>query len=89
MPRCVVCQAVLPPDFLDKTEDGLAQKCIFCRKGTDTIEYFSETERTMTKTTKAETVKEYTEFLKEVSEMSNVKDILDAIKEKGDAPMLT
>jgi hypothetical protein len=89
MPKCVVCQSILPPDFLVETEDGLAQKCIFCVRGKDTIEYFSESEQKAMKTTKTETAKEYLEYLKEISDLPNVKDILDAIKERGETHILT
>jgi hypothetical protein len=84
MPKCIVCSSSLPPDFLTLTDDGLAQKCLFCIKGTDSIEYFSESEgRTMT-VTKNETIKEYVEFLRELSDIPNVKDVIDAIKERGE-----
>jgi hypothetical protein len=85
MSQCVVCKSLLPPNFLTLTEDGAAHKCLFCIRGTDTIEYFSESEGRTMKTTKAETIKEYSEFLKELSETPNIKDILDAIKERGES----
>jgi hypothetical protein len=89
MPVCVVCKSVLPPDYLVLTEDALAKKCIFCTRGTDTIEYFSESEGTQKKTTKSEAIREYVEFLKEVSSIPNVADILDAIKDKKSGIILT
>jgi hypothetical protein len=89
MPKCIVCNSILPPEFLDDTPDGLAKKCLFCTKGSDSIEYFSESEQRTLKTTKAETVKEYQELLKELSEIPNVKDILDVIKERGNSHILT
>jgi hypothetical protein len=88
MPKCVVCQSLLPPDFLEKTEDNLAAKCLFCNNGNDTIEYFSESEKTTKKVTKSEIVQEYQEFLKEVSEMPSIKAITDAIKERGDSGVI-
>jgi hypothetical protein len=83
MGKCVNCSSLLPPEFLEPTEDKLAKKCIFCTKGSDTIEYFSETENKQVKTTKAEIIREYIEFLNEISSMPHVSDILDIIKEKG------
>jgi len=89
MPKCVVCKAMLPPDFLFLTEDGLARKCIFCERSVDTIEYYSELEKKQLKTTKTDTIKEYDLFLKEISDMPNVTDILDAIKEKKSGIILS
>lgn len=89
MPKCVVCQTVLPPEFLTPTEDELAKKCLFCIRGMDTIEYFSETENKQMKATKTETSREYKEFLNELSDIPNVKDILDIIKEKKSGIILT
>jgi len=88
MPKCVVCQSLLPPDFLEETDDGLAAKCLFCTKGADTIEYFSESEKTTKKVTKSEIAQEYQEFLKEVSEMPSIKAITDAIKDRGDSGVI-
>jgi len=89
MPKCVVCMALLPPDFLELTEDGLAKKCVFCTRGMDTIEYYSDIEQKQLKTTKADIIKEYVMFLNEISDIPNVADILDAIKEKGSGIILT
>jgi len=82
MPKCIVCDALLPPDFLSPTDDGLAKKCLFCIRGTDILEYYSEAEDQQKKTTKAEIINEYVILLKEISDMPNVTDILDALKEK-------
>lgn len=84
MPKCVVCQSLLPPEFLEPTDDGLAKKCLFCIRGTDSIEYFSESKNSMQTTTKTETIKEYDEFLKETSDIPNVKNIIEAIKNRNE-----
>jgi len=82
MPKCVVCNVILPPEFLDPTEDKKAKKCIFCTRGIDSISYFSKSRREQMITTKAEIIKEYDIFLEEISKIPNVEDIIDAIKNR-------
>ena len=82
MPKCVNCGNLLPPDFLELTDDGLAKKCVFCIRGVNEIEYFSESENRNLTTTKTEIMNEYQEFLKELDEMPSISSILDAIKDR-------
>ncbi len=89
MAKCAVCRVLLPPDFLTATADGLAKKCIFCERGSNTIEDFSSSERKQVTITKENTAKEYQIFLKEVSSMPSVSDIIDALKEKESGLILS
>ena len=82
MPRCINCKALLPPEFLEVTSDGLAKKCVFCTRGTDTIHYFSNSENKDMIATKTEISKEYEEMLKEFSEKPSIKDIIEAVKDR-------
>ncbi len=83
MPKCIVCDALLPPEFLEVTPDGKARKCVFCTRNTETIRYFSQKENKEIETTKPETIKEYIEFLKELSRVPTVGGIVDVLKSKG------
>jgi len=89
MPRCIVCKAALPPDFLQRTSDGLADKCVFCERGNDFITYFSKSENRQMIINKKEIINEYQELLNEISNTSNIKDILDILESrKKDAIVL-
>ncbi len=83
MPKCVVCNEMLPPEFMKEIPNAKPQRCLFCERGINSISYFSKSEGTKKTTTKAETIREYKEFLQEVSEISNVKDIIEAVRNRS------
>lgn len=82
MPRCDNCKTMLPPDFLTDTDDGLGKKCLFCNRFSSTIEYFSESENKTLTVNKADIEREYQEFLREISSLPSINDIVDSIKNK-------
>lgn len=84
MPKCVKCQEVFPPNYVDIIEgsepevDGeYPKECIFCKLGIDKVE--RETEKDSGKYqdyTRAECLSDYKKFLRRLKDNQNVKEIL-------------
>ncbi len=84
MPKCVKCQEMFPPNYVDIIEgskpevDGeYPKQCIFCRLEIDKVE--RETEKNSGKFqdyTRAECLSDYKKFLRSLKDNQNVKEIL-------------
>ena len=87
MPKCVKCQQIFPPNYTEDIENSsrdsngdFPQHCIFCKLGI--VEVERETENNSgqyTKYTKQECLKDYREFLKNLKDNRNIKDVLEKV----------
>lgn len=84
--RCVLCKDLFPPGYTNITEDGKANKCLFCERETDSIVLTTPETGTM-QITKKKIVDDYLKYLKQVAENPNIKkmvidDVVEKIKEQ-------
>ena len=81
MAQCTVCKQFLPPGFVKRTEDNKEFKCLYCIKDTLDLDYVDENGQKQ-KANKFEIVKEYFEYLNELKENKNIKNLIveDAVK---------
>ena len=85
MPKCVKCQEVFPPNYVDILEgfepdkDGeYPKQCIFCKLEIDEVERETvHNSGEYQKYSKAECLDDYKKFLKQLKNNKNVKDILE------------
>ena len=73
MPRCVVCNALLPSKVFP--EDDIIKKCVFCIRGQDTFEH-GNIDEGFEIYNKKEMEKEYLQYLNEMSRKPNIAKIL-------------
>ena len=84
MPKCVKCNGMFPPNYVDIIEGSLPDKdneypkqCVFCKLGVTEVERESKHNSGLwQKYTQDECLKDYTEFLKKLNDSKNVKEIL-------------
>ena len=74
--KCIVCGEFVPPGFSEKTDDGKADKCVFCIRGTTIIENIHPTTFHKTVITKIETVNAYKEHIDNLKKRKNVTKFL-------------
>lgn len=73
MSLCSKCRKFYPPNFVEKKNDS--DLCIWCNRETEYISYIDESGKKR-KVTKEDIAKEYKQFLAELKDRKNVKDIL-------------
>lgn len=90
MPKCVKCNEMFPPNYVDIIEGSVPmvdgeypKECVFCHLGVSEVE--RETEHNSGKYmayTKKQCLKDYKEFLTKLKNSKNVKDILNKTHER-------
>ena len=70
MAICVKCKKLLPPGFMENTEDG-EQICLFCRRDTKVIYYGEDNQKTATK---KEIVRDYKKMLEQLAKNTKIKE---------------
>jgi hypothetical protein len=76
MPQCVLCREFVPPGFAEWTDDGLAKKCIFCRREKDHVEYEDPDTGQKKFYTKKQLVEDYKKFTKDILDKPDAQKII-------------
>lgn len=79
MPKCVKCNHVLPPQFMDKMDEVKVDvsQCLFCKMDTDTINLPPDPETGEQKTyTKTEAINEYKYLLNKLKDKLKTREDL-------------
>lgn len=83
MPKCVKCQDIFPPNYVDEIEGSVPmvdgeypKECVFCKLNITEVEVEME-KGGFKKYSKNECLSDYKHFLSKVKQSKNVQDIIN------------